>query len=393
MTHDPTTVLMTCGVFEPGFRGGGMVRAVVRTVDTVPDDIALTMVTRDRDLGSPEPYPGLSGRWSPRHRSRVFYLDVRDPRQWLRLWRDLRSTRFDLLYVNSLWEPRFSVLPVVAARLGLLKARRILLSPHGELSPGALSLKSRKKRLFLAGWRPFLRRADVTWHAVTEREAAEIRAVFPWARIVVNHYQVPLPEEPLPPAGTGTGPARLVFLGRISPKKNLDLVLGALAQVSSPVLFDIYGPLEDAGYWARCQELIGRLPATVTTRYAGEVAPDDVRHTFAGYDAFVFPTLGENFGYVIAESLSASCPVVCSAETPWTDVLRDGGGTVLDSLSVADLAKALDQLAAATAGERLDARRRAADAYRAWRRRVGDDNVLDRVCRTGWPVGAGVSGA
>jgi len=392
VTPTPTSVLMTCGVFEPGFRGGGMVRAVVQTVDTVPDDIDLTMVTSDRDLGSPHPYPGLSGRWSTRNRSRVFYLDVHDPRQWLRLWRDLRSTRFDLLYVNSLWEPRFSVLPVVAARLGLIRARRILLSPHGELSPGALSLKSRKKRLFLAGWRPFLRGVDPTWHAVTEREAAEIRAVFPWARIVVSHYQVPLPDEPLPAPDTPAGPARLIFLGRISPKKNLDLVLGALGQVSSPVVFDIYGPLEDPAYWARCRELVARLPANVTARYAGEVAPADVRRTFAGYDAFVFPTLGENFGYVIAESLSASCPVLCSAETPWTDVLSDGGGTVLDSLTVAGLAKALDQLAAATPRERLDARSRAADAYRAWRRRVGDDNLLDRVRHTERPARARVSG-
>jgi glycosyltransferase involved in cell wall biosynthesis len=393
VTRSPTSVLMTCGVFEPGFRGGGMVRALAQTVDTVPDDIDLTLVTRDRDLGAPRPYPGLSGRWSTRNRSRVFYLDARDARQWLRLWRDLRSTRFDLLHVNSLWEPRFSVLPVVAARLGLIRARRILLSPHGELSPGALALKSRKKRLFLTGWRPFLRRADPTWHAVTEREAAEIRAVFPWARIVVSHYQVPLPEEPLPAPDTAAGPARLVFLGRVSPKKNLDLVLGALARVSSPVLFDIYGPLEDAAYWARCQELIARLPATVTARYAGEVAPADVRRTFADYDAFVFPTLGENFGYVIAESLSASCPVLCSAETPWTDVLRGGGGTVLDSPTVAGLAKAIDHLAAATPGERLAARRRAADAYRAWRRRIGQENLLDRVRDIEPPVPSRVNGA
>ena len=379
MTHDRTTVLMTCGVFEPGFRGGGMVRAVVQTVDTVPGDVDLSMVTRDRDLGAPAAYPGLSGRWTRRGAARVFYLDTGGAGQWLRLWRELRRTRFDLLYVNSLWEPRFSVLPVAAARLGLLRADRILLSPHGELSPGALSIKSRKKRLFLGLWRPFLRRAGVTWHAVTEREAAEIRTVFPWARIVVNHYQVPLPDEPLPPAAAEQGPARLVFVGRISPKKNLDLVLDALRQLSSPVAFDIYGPLEDAAYWSRCRALVDRLPAHVTVRYAGEVDPTEVRQTFARYDAFVFPTLGENFGYVVAESLSASCPVVCSDETPWSGVLRDGGGTVLDALTVADLAKEIERIAAASPGERRAARDRAAAAYRAWRQKIDNRNLLDRV--------------
>jgi glycosyltransferase involved in cell wall biosynthesis len=46
-----------------------------------------------------------------------------------------------------------------------------------------------------------------------------------------------------------------------------------------------------------------------------------VREVFSRYDAFVLPTLGENVGHVIAESLSASCPVICSDETPWTDLL------------------------------------------------------------------------
>ncbi|MDW5330629.1 glycosyltransferase family 4 protein [Plantactinospora sp. KLBMP9567] len=366
-------------------------RAIVQTVDTVSDDVDLTVVTRDCDVGSAEVYRDLSGKWWGRRRSRIFYLDVRRPLQWLGLWRELRRTKFDLLHVNSLWEPLFTVLPIVAVRLGLVNARRVLLSPHGELSPGALMLKGRKKRLFLTVWAPLLRHADVTWHAVTNREAAEIRAVFPWAKILVNHYQVPLPEEPLPPQAPSDGPVRLVFLGRISPKKNLDMVLDALNRVSSPVELDIYGPLEDVAHWSRCEQLISRLPLNVTVRYQGEVAPSAVRQIFSRYDAFVFPTLGENFGFVIAESLSASCPVICSDETPWSDVLHDGGGRVLDELAPADLAKELDRFAAMTPRERLDARERAGDAYRAWRQAVGNDNLLDRVRTAGLiPSGAGV---
>lgn len=35
------------------------------------------------------------------------------------------------------------------------------------------------------------------------------------------------------------------------------------------------------------------------------------------YDLFVFPTLGENFGHVVIESLSAGTPVFMSNTTPW----------------------------------------------------------------------------
>jgi glycosyltransferase involved in cell wall biosynthesis len=386
------TVLMTCGVFDPGFRGGGKARAVVQAVDSVSEHVELTLVTQDRDVGFTEPYPGLSGRWTTRRLARAFYLNTRSARQWLYLWQALRRSRFDLLHVNSLWAPSFTVVPVLAAKLGFIQARRILLSPHGELSPGALSLKRRKKRAFLALWGRLLRRLDVTWHATTEMEAREITAVLPWARVMVHHLQVPLPEEPIPPTASHES-ARLVYIGRVSPKKNLELVLHALQYVSLPVEFHIHGPVEDAAYWSRCQSLIRRLPDNVTVQYRGtiphypgETDPvRDVLRTFSQYDAFVFPTLSENFGYIVAESLSASCPVICSDSTPWDEVISHGGGVILPTPTAAELAKEIDRIAIMTPDERLSARRRAGAAYRAWRRDISNENLLDHVRRAGLP--------
>src|SRR5690606_22656373 len=35
---------------------------------------------------------------------------------------------------------------------------------------------------------------------------------------------------------------------------------------------------------------------------------------------FLFPTLGENFGHVILEALTAGCPVLISDRTPWRNL-------------------------------------------------------------------------
>ena len=121
------------------------------------------------------------------------------------------------------------------------------------------------------------------------------------------------------------------------------------------------------------------MPPNARVTYHGEVRPEQVRDTFAGYDAFVFPTRGENFGHVIAESLSVSCPVVCSAETPWTDVLKAGGGTVVRELSVNGWRTALQRLAAEGPVERARRRVAAGDAYRRWRSETREVNILDRV--------------
>jgi glycosyltransferase involved in cell wall biosynthesis len=382
----PFRVLATSAGFEPGFRGGGPIRSVARIVDSVSDKTDLCLITRDRDFGSAQPYPELSGRWISRGRSRIFYLDTLRVGHWLRLRRELSAVPFDCLYVNSLWNPVFTVIPVIAARLRLIRVRRVMIAPRGELSPGALLLKNKKKRLFLQGWGPLLRSMDVVWHASNEVEASQIRDVFAWAHVEVNSDQVSLPEEPLPPTATNEDRARLVFIGRISPKKNLKLTLGTLRYLSKPVQFDIYGPLEDTSYWSLCQSIIREVPSFVQVKYRGELDSSEVPRTFSEYDAFIFPTLGENFGHAIAESLSASCPVVCSDRTPWTPVLERGGGAIVRDLTFVGLGKELERIAAMTVGERLRAREEAGNAYRIWRTGVHGPNILEQARLSEWAL-------
>ena len=363
----PFRVVATSAVFLPGYRGGGPIRSVAHILDTLPEDIDLRLLTSDRDLGEMSPYPGLSGRWIPRGRSRIFYLDVRNSRQWWKVLRELRSGPIDLLYVNSLWQPVFTLVPMVALRLGILRSAAVLIAPRGELSPGALTLKGRKKHAVLRILRPLLRSLNVNWHASTALERTHIRGNFPGANVYVNSNQSSLPLEPLGPATLSAMSTRIVFIGRVSPKKNLRLLIESLGDIGRGIALDIYGPLEDRQYWQDCLRTVINLPPNITVMYCGELAHSDVRETFATYDAFAFPTLGENFGHVIAESLSASCPVICSDQTPWSDVLRGGGGIVLAGLSRESLTRALAEFAACSPMERQKRRVGAGDTYRTWR--------------------------
>ena len=121
-------------------------------------------------------------------------------------------------------------------------------------------------------------------------------------------------------------PLRVVFLSRISPKKNLRLALRVVAQIREPIQFDIYGPVTDEAYWQRCQADIAALPSHVQVNYRGAVHPDKIREIMSGHDLFFLPTLGENFGHVIAEALSAGTPVLIADTTPWRDLEAAGVG-------------------------------------------------------------------
>jgi len=380
----PFRVLATSNVFEPGFRGGGPIKSLVGIVDTISEATEVYLITKDRDLGSTGPYPGLSGQWIRRGGSRVFYLNTSRLGHWFRLWRQLRAIQFDLLYVNSLLSPHFTVIPVVAARFRFIQVARLLLAPRGELAPGALSLKRRRKSLFLSLWAYFVKGMNPTWHASSVREARQIRALSPGAQVEVSQDQVNLPLEPILATIANEGPIRLVFISRIAPVKNLHSALEALMGLPGPIDFDIYGPVEDNDYWARCRLIMSRLPQGIRVTYKGELAPLAVRWTFAGYDAFVFPTLGENFGHIVAESLSASCPVICPDTTPWTEVLAGGGGIVVRDPSVSGLASEIELFAALSPRDRLLARELAGRAYRSWREGAFGPNILEQARVSAW---------
>jgi glycosyltransferase involved in cell wall biosynthesis len=370
-------VLAFIGGFIPGHKYSGPIRSMVDLLESLPESVKVTLVTADRDLGDSVPYPGLSGRVVHRGPHEVYYVNWRDPRHWMALLRWARRNPIDLIYINSLWSPAFTVLPIVAHRLGLLRSPKVLLAPRGELSTGSLGIKSAKKQAFLHGWAPLLRRIDPVWHAATEMEQTDIHRVFPWARTVVQIDS--RGDEPRMEIIGSRERARFVFISRIMETKNLLLALQSLHLVKAEVDFDIYGPVEDVQYWRQCQHLIADLPKNVKASYLGELRHDQVTDTFAVYDAFVLPTRGESFGHVISESLSSGCPVICSQRTPWTRVLSQGGGAALRDLDVVTLSEELQKWAKHTPLERDAAKRDALNAFAEWRVGQGGATAVERT--------------
>ena len=64
-----------------------------------------------------------------------------------------------------------------------------------------------------------------------------------------------------------------------------------------------------------------KLPSNINWNYLGQLKSNQVNNTFLEYDMFFFPTLGENFGYVILESLSNFCSPLLSKGTTIFDDL------------------------------------------------------------------------
>lgn len=154
---------------------------------------------------------------------------------------------------------------------------------------------------------------------------------------------------------------RIVFLSRITRKKNLDYLLNFLRCVSCKLIVNIYGAQEDPEYWQDCQKLITMLPSNILPFYGGAVARENVHAIFAAHDLFVFPTRGENFGHVVLESLSVGTPVILSDQTPWQSD-PDGAVEIIPLSRPKDYVVAIERWASFDR-DQLQQRRQAALRY------------------------------
>lgn len=359
-------VLVFLPYYTPAFKAGGPVRTLANMVDCLSDSVDFRIFTRDRDLGDSVPFANQPiGRWVERSGARVFYGSARH-RSPSALIRMVRAVRPDMIYVNGCLDASFCILPLVLRRAGLFDQKiEWLVAPRGELSPGALAIKRRKKGLFLRFSRLTRLHSGLVWHASTDYEAEDIRrAVGSMAseiRVAANPTASVEPLEPRPEQCPGQ-PLSVCFLSRISPKKNLLFAIKAVNRVRRPIAFVIYGPAEHSGYWEECQRAMKEAPPGSTIEWRGEVPPARIREMLSRHDVFLFPTRSENFGHVIFEALAAGVPVLVSDQTPWHDLEARGSGWVR---SLDDPQGFVDVLeAAADRGpEEREVARRAAHAH------------------------------
>ncbi|WP_307274266.1 glycosyltransferase [Arthrobacter sp. W4I7] len=273
------------------------------------------------------------------------------------------------MYVNSFFDPKYSIFPQMLFLMRILQPRIFVIAPRGEFSAGALKIKAVKKQTYIRLFKLLGLRSRVLWHASSTLEADNIRAAAgDDAEIVVRENDTLLPPiADRPRAQVHPGVLKAVFLSRLSPKKGLLTLLRGLQSVSEPLVLDVIGPAEDKDYFDQCSAAAVTVPSSVTINFLGPRNPDDIRTTLADYDVFLFPTEGENFGHVIAEALSVSCPVLCADVTPWSEILASGGGQVVADNTPDGWARMIECYARLTHQERLERRFKAGKAYNAWK--------------------------
>ncbi|WP_051471563.1 FkbM family methyltransferase [Patulibacter minatonensis] len=261
----------------------------------------------------------------------------------LAVWMLWNARRFDVIHVDFVW----TFGGIVAAVAGRLWGRPVIMTPHESLTRFeiAQSRSPRRAQQKLAMRRLLLRGVDEI--VVSSRLEAEHSDLDDHVSHVVSH---PIDaggpphdrRRPTPAAGELT----VGFLGRLHPKKRLEMLIDAVGRTGTGVRLDVGGDQPPERFRTLGEE-VAASPDAGRIALHGFVPGSGRDAFFDGIDVLAMPSDFECFGMSAAEAMVAGVPVVVSDHVGVADVVTEyGAGVVVPRDDPAALARALDDLAA-----------------------------------------------
>ncbi len=316
-------VIIANGGFLPAKTYGGPVVSIDNLCSFLNEDVEFYVICTDHELGTTQRLEDIEEGWNQRNNCKVRYFsNVEITINNLNVV--IEEIEPDTIYINSLFDAMWTIpLLHIAKKKGI----KVLLAPRGQLCKNAF-IRKYKKIPYIMYLRIFGLIKSVHFQSTSDEETETIKNYLGGTdeRIHFLTNLPSLPQKTLRHTEKKAGEASFVFFSRIVPKKNLISAIKYFEDIDGKVTFDIYGPIEDERYWDECQEAISSLPRNITVNYKGIIDHDHVFDVLSQYDAFLFPTLSENFGHVISEALFSECPVIISDQTPWRGLEEAGAG-------------------------------------------------------------------
>jgi len=292
-----------------------------------------------------------------------------------RSWRVLRRLRPDALYVSTI------TLPMWLAAGRLSRTPTVAHVHEAERDVGRLVRRGLYFPLRLAG--TVVANSEFTREVIGSTDASTAR------RAKVVHNGVAGPQTVIEPRQDAADGPRLVYIGRLSPRKGTDLVIEATAELRRrgiPARAAIVGDVYEGYEWYRdeLKQSSCRLGVTDAVSFSG--FRQDIWPELAANDILVVPSrLEESFGNAAVEGLLAGRAVIAS-DRPGLREATAGSGAILvpidDATAIADAAEGLWRNWPAARTRAMTDADRAADTYSPSRYRTRIAEVLLAAART-----------
>ena len=252
----------------------------------------------------------------------------------------------DGVHIHGLWEASTAV----AARTARSLNRPYIVSAHGMLEPWALANKRWKKLVYAQLIERELVARATCLHALTEAEAQQYRAFGAKCPIAVIPNAVEIPEVRSAQLFFANYPQlqglRLVlFLGRLHPKKGLNLLIEAWGRVSKlhPEAHLVLAGPDAEGTEARMLAAMAATKIEGAVTFTGMLQPAMKWSALAAAEGFVLPSYSEGLSMGVLEAMGAGLPVIVTRNCNMPEVRREDAGWEV-AADAGELASALQEL-------------------------------------------------
>lgn len=138
----------------------------------------------------------------------------------------------------------------------------------------------------------------------------------------------------------------ILYVGGISPHKNLTGLFHALADLGAPWHAVLVGDYENDSFWGCYDELVGlarELGLTERITFTGFVSDSELKDLYNTATLFVLPSMSEGFGLPLVEAMACGLPVAASRRNSIPEVVGEAG-LLFDPESRAEMTAALARL-------------------------------------------------
>ncbi|MBO9602022.1 MAG: glycosyltransferase [Novosphingobium sp.] len=215
--------------------------------------------------------------------------------------RALRAARLDLLHLHGIW----TACSAAASGWARTTRRPYLVSPHGMLDPWILGRGRLKKAVAGALFERSSWRRAAAFHALTDDEAADIRAATGRDGTIV------IPNAVAPVGASAARTPTVVYIGRIHPKKNLDGLIDGW-MLARDTLGPLGARLRIAGWGAEedVAALRGKLAGNHDMEFLGPVYGAQKAELLEAAAFLALPSHSEGLPVAILEAWAAGTPTI-----------------------------------------------------------------------------------